>query len=237
MNFIKTLLNLIFPLECKICKKILDSGNFIYICADCFATIGFIEEPFCLRCSRPLKSFEDGICHDCRKEKRYFKKIYSMGLYQGVLREAILLLKYQKIKALIPPLGELLLKYCQPRLKMNGFDLIFPVPLFRSKKKTREFNQAESFARIIGEHFSLPVSNKNLLRIRDTRKMSGLNTGERRRNVKDAFLVKKKEEIKNKRLLLVDDICTTAATVDECSRILLQAGAREVTVLTLARAG
>ena len=158
-----------------------------------------------------------------------------MGLYQGVLREAILLLKYERVKALIPPLGELLLKYCQRNLKMSDFDLVLPVPLFRSKKKVREFNQAEVFAQIIAKHYSLPLSNENLLRIRDTRSMSNLNPEERRRNVKDAFLVKRKEEVKNKRILLIDDICTTGATVDECCKILLTAGAKKVTVLTLAR--
>lgn len=159
-----------------------------------------------------------------------------MGLYQGVLREAILLLKYERVKALIPPLGKLLLKYCQKNLKMDDFDLILPVPLFRSKKKEREFNQAEAFAQIIGRHYSLPVSSENLLRIRDTKGMSGLSPEERRRNVKDAFIVRNQEKIKDKRIFLFDDICTTAATVDECSKVLLTAGAKEITVLTLARA-
>ncbi|MBU4310524.1 ComF family protein [bacterium] len=158
-----------------------------------------------------------------------------MSLYQGVMREAILLLKYQKVKALISPLGKLLLKYCQENLKINDFDLVLPVPLYRSKRKEREFNQAEVFARIIDRHYSLPLSHENLLRIRDTRTMSGLNPEERRRNVKGAFSVKRQEEVKNKRILLIDDICTTGATVDECSKVLLTAGVKEVTVLTLAR--
>ena len=118
---------------------------------------------------------------------------------------------------------------------MNNFDLVLPVPLYRSKRREREFNQAEVFARMIAEHYSLPLSQENLLRIRDTRTMSGLNQEERRRNVKDAFSVKRKEEVKNKRILLFDDICTTGATVGECSKVLLTAGAKEVTILTLAR--
>ncbi len=235
MNLIKTLLSLIFPLECRICKKTLEAGNLTYICSECFAKIRFIEGPRCLKCGRPLRPFENRICKDCQKEKRYFKRIYSMGLYQGVLRETILLLKYQRLKALISPLGKLLLRYCQENLKMDDFDLILPVPLFRSKKKEREFNQAEAFARIIAKHYSLPLSQGNLLRIRDTRGMSNLNPEERRRNIKDAFLVSKKEEIKNKRILLIDDICTTTTTVAECSKILFTAEAREITVLTLAR--
>ena len=148
-----------------------------------------------------------------------------------------MLLKYQKVKALIPFLGALLLRYCRERLKMDDFDLILPVPLFRSKKRGREFNQAEAFARLIGKHFSLPVSSGNLLRIRDTKGMSRLNREERRKNVKDAFQLQRKEDIRNKRILLFDDICTTKATVDECSRILLQAGAEGIVVLTLARTG
>ncbi len=235
MNLIKTLLSLIFPLECRICKKTLEAGNLTYICSECFAKIRFIEGPRCLKCGRPLRPFENRICKDCQKEKRYFKSIYSMGIYQEVLREAILLLKYERVKALIPPLGELLLKYCQRNLKMSDFDLILPVPLFRSKKKEREFNQAEAFAQIIGKHFSLSVSNGNLLRIRDTKSMSNLNPEERRKNVRGAFMVKEEEGVRNRRILLIDDICTTAATVDECSKVLLTAGTKEVTVLTLAR--
>ncbi len=235
MNLIKILLSFIFPLECRICKRTLEAGNLTYICPECFTQIRFIEEPYCLKCGRPLKSSENRICKDCQKERRYFKRIYSMGPYQGVLREAILLLKYERVKALIPLLGELLLKYCQENLKMDDFDLILPVPLFRSKERDREFNQAEAFARIIGRHYSLPLSHGDLLRIRDTRSMSSLSPEERRRNVKNAFIVRKEKEIRNKRILLIDDICTTAATVDECSKVLLTAGAREVTVLTLAR--
>ncbi len=235
MNFIRSLLSLVFPLECRICKKTLKTENLTYICSECFAKIRFIEEPYCLKCSRPLRPFENRICKDCRKEKRYFKRIYSMGLYQGVLREAILLLKYERVKALIPPLGELLLKYCQRNLKMSDFDLVLPAPLFRSKKKEREFNQAEAFAQIIGKHFFLSVSNETLLRIRDTRSMSSLKAEERKKNVRGAFMVKEGEEVRNRRILLIDDICTTAATVDECSKVLLAAGAKEVTILTLAR--
>jgi len=216
MNLIKSLLNLIFPLECKVCRRPLKTGNQTYICSKCLKKIRVIKEPYYL------------------KGKHYFKKIYSIGLYQGVLREAILLLKYQGVKGLILPLGKILLEYCEENIDLSSFDLIFPVPLFRSKKREREFNQAEAFAQIIGKRYSLPVPNDNLLRIRDTRKMSGLNLEERRRNVKGAFVVRKKEKIKNKRILLTDDICTTGATVDECSKVLLTAGAKEVTVLTLA---
>ena len=235
MNFIKTLLSLIFPLECRICKKTLEAENLTYICPECFTKIRFIKEPHCLKCGQPLRPFENKVCKNCQKEKLYFKKIYSMGLYRGVLREAILLLKYQKVKALISPLGKLFLKYCQENLKTSNFDIVLPVPLYRSKRREREFNQAEVFARIIAKHYSLSLAPKNLLRIRDTRKMSGLSREKRKRNVRDAFLVKRKEEVKNKRIFLIDDICTTGATVDECSRILLQAGVKEVTVLTLAR--
>jgi ComF family protein len=217
MDFIKSLLNLIFPLECKICKKPLEVGNQTYICSECLKKIRLIKEPYCF------------------KGRHYFKSIYSIGLYQGVLREAILLLKYQGVKGLIPPLGKMLLEYCEKKIDFSSFDLILPVPLFRSKEREREFNQAEAFARVISKHYSLPISNGNLLRIRDTRKMSSLNPEERRKNVKNAFIVRKKEEIKDKRILLTDDICTTGATVDECSKVLLTAGAKEITVLTLAR--
>lgn len=240
MDLIRSFLSLIFPLECRICKKSLEAGNLTYICPECFRQISSIKEPYCHKCSRPFNSPDyppAQICRDCRSRRPYFGRIYALGRYKGVLREAILLLKYKRVKALILPLGKLLIQYCQENLKMDDFDLIFPVPLFRSRRKEREFNQAEAFARIIGKHFLLSTSVGNLLRKRDTKGMSSLSCEERRKNVKNAFMVKRKEEVRSRSILLIDDICTTGATVDECSRMLLQAGAKKIIVLILARAG
>jgi ComF family protein len=240
MKFFSSLLSLIFPLECKICKRNLEAGNLTYICGECFNRITFLQRPYCHKCGKPftISGYPPArLCRECRTGGAYFDRIYALGRYKGVLREAILLLKYKRVRALIDPLGELLVKYCQRSLKMDDFDVIFPVPLFRARKQEREFNQTEVLARIIGKHFLLPVSVGNLLRIRDTKGMNALGPPERKKNVKDAFKVKRKTELRERNILLLDDICTTGATVDECSRLLLEAGAKGVSALILARAG
>ena len=116
-----------------------------------------------------------------------------------------------------------------------NYDLIIPVPLHWIKEYSRGFNQAELIGRKISDKFNIPLSKTSLKRIRATPSQIGLSLKERTNNVKGAFSARSSQELSGKRILLVDDVMTTGATVNECSRILLQAGAREVFVYTLAR--
>jgi ComF family protein len=154
----------------------------------------------------------------------------TFGLYEGVLADAIHQFKFYGLKRLSKPLGALL-RCCD----IQQVDGIVPVPLSANGLKTRGFNQSLLIARVIAKHSGIPVCMDTLFKQKDTLPQIGLSAKERRSNVRNAFVVKKKVE--GLRLLLVDDVMTTGSTVTECAKQLRKAGAEEVMVLTLARAG
>jgi ComF family protein len=164
-----------------------------------------------------------------------FDNAYSYGSYEGVLRRLIQLFKYERIDTLAAPLGRFLLNGLPRDLR---FDCLVPVPLHWRRKWSRGFNQAELLARVLGRHTALPVLAKTLQRRRSTQAQAGLSDAERRANTEGAFTVpdKRRPDLSGKHVLLIDDVLTTGATLSAASRALRRAGARRVTVLTVARA-
>ena len=135
---------------------------------------------------------------------------------------------------LVEPLGELLLEACED-LRDDGIDLLIPVPLHPRRLRERGFNQSLLLARHLSRRLGLPCEAEVLVKVKDTPSQTSLSPAERQRAVRGAFEVMKGERIREKRVLLVDDVFTTGATVNEASRVLLRAGAEEVLVITLAR--
>ena len=153
------------------------------------------------------------------------------------MRTAIHRFKFKKRKNLAEPLGILLVKYLShaPMLDMNELELIIPVPLHKKRERQRGFNQAKLLAEIIGRYYDKPVASA-LERLKNTKAQFDLPREERFQNIKQAFKVVDPKSVYNKRVLLLDDIYTTGATIAECSKALKIAGARRVEVLTLSRA-
>jgi ComF family protein len=118
---------------------------------------------------------------------------------------------------------------------VRSLDIAMPVPLHRDRLRQRGFNQAVVLGHVVAEHFGMPFMIDNLIRCRPTRPQVELSGDERARNVRDAFLVLRPSEIVEKRILLIDDVLTTGATLNECARVLKDAGARSVTAIALAR--
>ncbi len=203
---LNSLLDLVFPPKCEVCKK---SGT-AALCPECFTSIRFMKPEY---------------------------GIHSAALYDGALRTAIHRFKFDKRKKLAEPLGILLVQYLgqAPTLKMKELDSIVPVPLHRRRQRSRGFNQIDLLARIISRYYELPVIG-SLERVRDTKPHFELPREERFTNIKGAFKVARPQEVKDKRILLLDDIYTTGATITECAKALTKAGARRIEVLTLARA-
>jgi ComF family protein len=160
-----------------------------------------------------------------------FDRALSFGEYTGALRRSIHLLKYGGIQALARPLGRLLVS-AVPR--DDRFDVVVPMPLHWSRRWKRGFNQSELLARIVARRLGAPLSAA-LRRKRATPPQAGLTNAQRRKNVAGAFEVGKRHLIANKHVLLIDDVLTTGATVNAAAAALKRAGARRVTVLTLAR--
>jgi ComF family protein len=155
-------------------------------------------------------------------------------MYQGVLAEAIQRFKYQGDINLAGPLSWFWNKI---NLEDLSFEAIIPVPLHPARLRKRGFNQALLLGKTLGKIHNKRILTGALRRIRNTIPQVQLDHSERVKNVRGAFAVRKQEEIMDKRLLLVDDVFTTGATVNECARVLKKSGAKEIIVLTLARVG
>lgn len=163
--------------------------------------------------------------------------VYCVSVYEGVLRSAIHRFKFKKRKRLAEALGIVLVKYVSqnPSLKTGELDAIVPVPLHPKRLRERGFNQVKLMADVLGRYYGIPVV-ETLERIRETRAQFDLPRGERFKNVYRAFKVSDHRAIRNRRVLLMDDIYTTGATIIECSKALKAAGASRVEILTLSRA-
>jgi competence protein ComFC len=159
-----------------------------------------------------------------------------MGIYEGWIAETLSRFKYHGASHLAVPLGNLMADCQDPDLFWSAMDILIPVPLHPDRLRQRGFNQSLLLARQISRRHSIPVDFLALERIRMTAPQVELSGAERKKNLHGAFRVRKKENIRQKNILLVDDVFTTGTTVRECSKVLLQAGAKQVDVLTCVRA-
>lgn len=212
------LLDLIFPKRCVGCGKL---G--FYLCRDCFSKIDFIEKPVCSVCGRQAIG---GVTHPGCKSKYGLDGLVVACRYKDVVKIAIVKVKYKWVydieKVFVDLLVERLWKFDLPE------DLILvPVPLHSKRKRWRGFNQSEILAKSLAERFGVHFSD-SLVRTRETATQVGLKRDERRKNVKDAFSLKNSADVRGKNILLVDDVFTSGATMNDCCRVLKRAGAKSV---------
>jgi ComF family protein len=162
-----------------------------------------------------------------------FDQALSTGQFEGPLREAIHQFKYRPCRSLGEPLGA----WMADRVRLiRDVDMIMPVPLHLKRLRQRGFNQALLLAHGLSERFHVSLSCNNLVRVRPTRPQVELTGDERIKNVKGAFSLRKPGEVEARHIVIVDDVFTTGATMQECAAVLKKAGAGQVTALTLARA-
>jgi ComF family protein len=162
----------------------------------------------------------------------------AYGAYEGALRDLIHLFKYQKIKPARKLLGSLL-NQAVSSMALPDSLIVVPVPLWSGKRRDRGFNQAEAIARAFlsfQPQGSIQLDTSILVRTRETASQTGLTRHQRRANVRGAFTVVSPEKVKDRNILIVDDVMTTGTTAGECARVLRRAGAKEVFVATVARA-
>ncbi len=234
MAIVERLLNFIFPPypDCLLCGAALSSND--RICRSCHDKITTCGELFCPLCGR-YRSVEAGeeeeICRECREKRPTFTAARSVGIYGGALQEAIYLYKYQGYRSLGEDFGVMLADLFMRETILPGATVLVPVPLSIEKLKLRGFNQSELLARKMSNLLRMPVKNYLIKEI-NTPSQSKLTREARLDSVQGAFQLNNSP--KGEQVLLIDDIFTTGATVNECSRILLQGGAKKVAVLTLA---
>jgi len=239
MRIWRTILDIVFPTSCAFCNGSVQGSEIPYFCASCWADFTLITGPVCPRCGRPfdspdaLRCSPEHECRDCRLTPPHFDQALSVGYFEGALREAIHQFKYRPCRSLGKPLGAWMAG--NVRL-LTGIDLIIPVPLHTSRLRHRGFNQALLLSQWLCEKHRVPVSFDDLLRVKPTRPQVELSGAERIANVENAFILRNKGYMTGKKVLLVDDVFTTGATLNECASVLKKDGAAQVVACTLARA-
>jgi len=235
-GLLDSIVDFFFPPICFICGKVLQDNKNLLICKSCIEQLPFIKEPFCSMCGMPF--FGDTmshICGRCQKEPFHFDRARSIFVFEREIKKAIYCLKYNSRPLISSTLGILFTQYAQNLISKDDYDVVVPVPLHKSRLRQRGFNQSIFLAKRLAKSLNIEVDLLRLKRIKDTKPQTQLSERERKINVKGAFLCIDKEYFNNKRVLLVDDVFTTGATVNECARILKSSGAKTVDVLTLAR--
>ncbi len=235
---LKAFLDILFPPLCHGCKTYLRDAGDIHLCPDCRAKSPFIASPHCTVCGLPFLT-EGGIdhrCGGCSETPPPFTAARAAVLFEGPVRELIHRFKYGKKVQHSRPLALLAARHLEPFIAASAADLVIPVPLHVKRLRQRGFNQAVLLGEILARKWRLPLCRKNLSRIKWTEPQVNLSAAERRHNVRGAFAVKETSLVRDRRIILVDDVYTTGSTVAECARVLRQAGASAIFVVTVARA-
>ena len=224
----RTVLDALYPLECAGCGA---SGKII--CERCAEALPRLTPPYCLMCAAES---EVELCRVCAQSGRRFNGVRAPFRYEGVVRQAILALKYGGIKAAASQLGDMMAEYLV-RNPMPG-DLIAPVPMHGSRQRERGYNQAELLARRVAGRCDVRYAGDLLARTRRVDPQAGMvSAASRVSNVADSVAVSRPSGVHGAQIILVDDVATTGSTLDACAAALLDAGAASVWCLTLAAAG
>jgi ComF family protein len=228
-------LNLLFPPQCLICNAIVGQNG--ALCLPCWQQVRFISDPICACCGLPFeyKMGEHVLCGECMRAMPPYARARSVFAYDEHSRALVLRLKYHDQTQLAPSYGGWLAAAGKELIAAS--DVIVPVPLHYWRFVKRRYNQSALLAQMLGQKTGLQVIPDALKRIRATTPQTGLTRKQREDNVKGAFTANPRHvsAVKGKTILLIDDVLTTGATLEHCSKALLKAGAMQVNVLTLAR--
>lgn len=236
-RFIRGLGDLVFPPRCMACGVLPAGPEDASFCRACFSLIRFISPPLCPCCGIPIAGAgADHLCGDCLVAPPPYAVARAVARYEAVLLDAIHTFKYKGKITTGEVLGKIMADHAYPGYSIADYSLIVPVPLHPKRLRERGFNQSVILAREISKRFSLPLDFLTLRRHVFTEPQVNLGKDRRTANVRGAFAVKNKKKIEGQKIILVDDVYTTGSTVKECAGALMQHGAVEVSVLTLARA-
>ena len=223
--FYDKIYNLFFPTKCGFCGSITDSYN--YICSNCKILKYNEDREHCILCGKKVY-LDENICEKCRERRVYYEKLIYYDEYKDVLKDKIISYKFNDNPHLYHFFAELL----TPKLFQKKYDLITAVPISKKRMKERGYNQSELVAKKISKLLEIPYA-KLLIKVEETKRQSELSKIERAINVIDSFEFTK-VDIRDKNILLIDDVFTTGATVNECSKVLKKQGSKSIEVAVIA---
>jgi competence protein ComFC len=244
-NFAGALASVFFPGHCRLCEGLLSTASRLPICEDCLASFRVMPAQICQLCGQPhfqaslagsIAGEQVTVCIACQQQTYAFQLARSFGEYDGALARAIVLLKFERIEPLALWFAARLEQVARLNSNCMQADVVVPVPLHRNRQKERGYNQVEMFARPLAKRLKLPYRSVLLMRTRPRPEKHLLHSEERWEAVRGAFAIKQDGQVDNLRILLLDDVMTTGATLDACAKALREAGASSVLGLTVARA-
>jgi ComF family protein len=235
------IVSVFFPAGCRICDSLLTSASRVPLCEGCLSSFQRVAGGVCEICGRPLpglgeKEGEPLLCPACYNKTYAFERARSFAMYEGAVVRAILLLKFEQIEPLGAWFAERLAELVNTEGDALAADVVVPVPLHRERQRERGYNQAALLSKPLAKRLRLPHRAVLLMRTRARPDKQVLSLEERWESVRGAFATRPDSQVDNLRVLLVDDVLTTGATLDACARVLRDAGAKSVIGLTVARA-
>ncbi|MFN2541273.1 MAG: ComF family protein [Chthoniobacterales bacterium] len=236
LELVGAVASLLYPPVCATCSANVKAGD--YLCADCESKLMRIVPPFCAICSEPFSGAISTTftCANCGHRRLDFDAAVAAYRSRGIVRHIVLEFKYHRQIHLRHLVARWLFAALDDdRLRDRTFDIIVPVPLHPARERARGFNQSALLAELLSAHMSLkavPV----LERLRYTTTQTAFDRAERMQNLHGAFRLRKNADVRELRVLLIDDVLTTGSTLSECARVLKKAGARSVHAATAARA-
>ena len=225
--------DILFPRCCPVCERPLKKGIGL-ICPECEKLISYVEEPVCIKCGKelPVTSGEESLCEDCRRKSRSFDWGAALINYDGIMVRSMSAVKNRHKKEYLDFYAKRMSERLSEKLRIMRPDALIPVPVHRDRKRIRGYDHAEELALRLSELTGIPARTDILIRRKKTEALKKLGASERQRSLEGAFEVIGKTKGIH-RACIVDDIYTTGATVEACTRALQGAGIEKVFFLCI----
>lgn len=227
----KAALSVLYPRRCPVCDKIVEKG---LICEGCKDKMTIVREPYCMRCGKEIEKSSEELCDDCKRRGHLFLQNRAVFRYTKDARQSVERFKFHNKREYVSYYAEQAHAVLGDYIRRVDPSLVLAVPMYEKKKRLRGYNQAEVFAKSLARQFGLSYRQGLLVRTKATVPLKELSGPERRKELQGAFGAARSRCLTGARVLLVDDIFTTGATLDACADVLKRAGVSEVYTVTLA---